>query len=86
MPERGIPDYFVSGYISQASLEVQTFTCGSSNRSKILDLMPTLRVGIRSKVPERGLEPPWIAPLPPQGSASTISPPGLQFTKAYYMR
>ncbi len=26
-------------------------------------------------MPRRGLEPPWVAPLAPKASASTISPP-----------
>lgn len=32
----------------------------------------------------RGLEPPWVAPLAPKASASTISPHPHVFTELHY--
>lgn len=77
MSERAVPDCLASGRISRvlAELEVQTFTYGSSRTNTFADFVTFVTKS--ANVPERGLEPPWIAPHAPKTCASTISPPGL---------
>ena len=78
VPRRGL-SYYICRYFS-ISLRSITKSLSSPKKRKAVCVSS---LGKQKKtqrsffvfVPRRGLEPPWVTPLAPKASASTISPP-----------
>ena len=66
------------GVIFDQTPSYAEIACGTAEISKIPgvnELFKLTNPGIVDLVRGRGLEPPWVTPLAPKASASTISPP-----------